>query len=110
MTKLPPGPRFAPIQTIRFVRDIDSTFRDAARRYGDPFTIPTLFGDLVVTGHPDGIKEIFTADPDTFNVFGTGPLEPIVCPNSMLLISGARHKRECKLLMPPFHGDRTRGY
>src|SRR4051812_21861804 len=110
MTKLPPGPRFAPLQTIRFVRDIDSTFHDAARRYGDPFTLPLLCGDMVVPGHADGIKEIFTADPDTFEVFGSGPLEPVVGPNSMLLISGARHKRERKLLMPPFHGDRMRSY
>src|SRR5262245_51730239 len=110
MSKLPPGPRFAPVQTVRFVLDTDGTFQDAARRHGDPFSLPTMFGDMVVTGHPEGIKDIFTADPDTFEAFGAAPIEPVIGPNSMLLLSGARHKRERKLLMPLFHGDRMRSY
>ena len=32
--------------------------------------------------------------------------KPIVGSNSVLLLDGARHKRERKLLMPPFHGER----
>ena len=93
MTKLPPGPHFAPLQTVRFVRDNDAMLRDLARRYGDPFTLPTLFGTLVVTGHPEGIKEIFTADPDAFVPFGNEPLEPVVGPRSVLLLDGPEHLR-----------------
>lgn len=84
--------------------------RTCADKLGSTFTIPTTFGPLVLTADPEGIKEIFTADPDTFEAFGTVPLEPLVGPNSMLLLSGARHKRERKLLMPPFHGERMRAY
>lgn len=107
---LPPGPRLAPLQTLRFVRDVNSTLTDAIRRYGDPFLLPLLVGDMVITAHPEGIKEIFTADPDVFASFGSGPLEPLVGKNSLLLLSGPRHKRERKLLMPPFHGERMRAY
>ena len=34
----------------------------------------------------------------------------LVGPNSILLLDGARHQRERKLLMPPFHGERLRLY
>ena len=33
-----------------------------------------------------------------------------VGPNSLLVLDGARHKRERRLLMPPFHGERMRLY
>ena len=32
--------------------------------------------------------------------------EPFLGPNSLLLLDGARHRRERRLLMPPFHGER----
>lgn len=110
MSQLPAGPRIAPLQTLRFAFDNNGLFRDCLRRYGDPFTVPTLLGTMVVTADPEGIREIFTADPDTFASFGAGPLEPFVGKSSMLLLSGARHRRERKLLMPPFHGERMRAY
>ena len=73
MSQLPPGPRFALLQTLRFARDNTPFFRDCLQRYGDPFTLPMLLGKLVVTADPEGIREIFTADPDTFASFGSGP-------------------------------------
>ncbi len=109
-TQLPPSGQFAFLKTLAFARGHIEVLRDCARELGRAFTLPTNFGPLVLTGDPEGIKEIFTADPDTFKPFGTVPLEPIVGPNSMLLLSGARHKRERKLLMPPFHGERMRAY
>ncbi len=60
---------------------------------------------------PAAIKQIFTASPEhalagRANVV----LKPILGENSVLLLDGARHKRERKLLMPPFHGERMRLY
>lgn len=107
---LPPGGRSAFLKTLAFGRGQIGVLRDCAREYGPTFTLPTTFGNLVLTADPEGIKEIFTADPDTFTPFGVVPLEPLVGANSMLLLAGARHKRERKLLMPPFHGERMRAY
>lgn len=106
----PPGGRSALLKTIAFGRGQIGVLRDCAREYGRTFTLPTTVGNLVLTADPEGIKEIFTADPDTFEPFGVVPLEPLVGANSMLLLGGARHKRERKLLMPPFHGERMRAY
>ncbi len=60
---------------------------------------------------PAAIKQIFTASPEhalagRANVV----LKPILGENSVLLLDGARHKRERKLLMPSFHGERMRLY
>ena len=110
LAHLPDGPRFAPLQTFLFFRDTDRYFREGVQRYGDPFTVPLAFATAVVTGSADGIKEICTADPDTFEPFGTDPLGPIIGEHSLILLSGAAHKRERKLLMPPFHGERMRAY
>src|SRR5262245_46184410 len=93
---LPPRGRFAILKTLQFARGRIDALRDLARDLGGTFTIPTTFGPLVLTADPEGIKEIFTADPDTFVPFGTVPLEPLVGSNSMLLLHGARHKRERK--------------
>lgn len=107
---LPPTGPFAILKTLQFARGRIGVLRDLARDVGKTFTLRTNLGPVVMTGDPEGIKEIFTADPETFEPFGTVPLEPLVGPNSMLLLHGARHKRERKLLMPPFHGERMRAY
>ena len=46
--------------------DLTYTLADMARDYGDPFTLPTAFGPMVVVVSPEGNKEIFSADPDIF--------------------------------------------
>lgn len=107
---LPPSNPFAFLKVFDFARGRMEALRECARDIGPTFMLPTTLGRMVFTADPEGIKDIFTADPDTFTPFGTVPLEPFVGPNSMLLISGARHRRERKLLMPPFHGERMRAY
>ncbi len=107
---LPPGPRFKPVQTWRFLRDPTRFGLESRARHGDPFTAPLPVGQVVMTGKPEGLREIFSADPSVFEPLGGLPLGPVVGPRSMLLLGGARHKRERKLLMPPFHGERMRAY
>ena len=107
---LPPGPRLTPVQTLRFLKDPTRFTQESRARYGDPFTAPLPLGEVVITGSPEGLRDIFSADPGTFEPLGNLPLEPAVGPHSLLLLSGPRHKRERQLLMPPFHGERMRAY
>lgn len=104
------GPRFRPLQTLHFMKDPASFFREGVARYGDPFQARLPMGNVLVTGTPEGLREIFSADPNTFDPLSRVVLEPIVGSNSLLLLSGERHKRERRLLMPPFHGERMRAY
>jgi cytochrome P450 len=39
-----------------------------------------------------------------------GILKPVLGEQSMIVISGEKHKRQRQLLMPPFHGERMRNY
>ena len=107
---LPPGPRLTPLQTLRFLKDPTRFTQESRARFGDPFTAPLPVGDVVMTGSPEGLRDIFSADPSVFEPLGNLPLEPAVGQHSLLLLSGQRHKRERKLLMPPFHGERMRAY
>ncbi|MDQ3958860.1 MAG: cytochrome P450 [Pseudomonadota bacterium] len=108
--KPPPGPRFTVLQTLEYARDPFGTLQKYTGRYGDPFTLRLLTGPIVFTGIPEGIREIFTAHPNTFESNAAPFLEPLVGEHSLTLLDGAAHKRERALLMPPFHGTRMKTY
>jgi cytochrome P450 len=108
---LPPGPsapRLAqgvyaltvPLRGLRRLRD----------RYGDAFTINVpIFGRAVVISDPAQIKQLFTAGPDVVD-----NLEPnlgrVLGPGSLFALTGTEHRKQRKLLVPPFHGRRLAAY
>ncbi|HEX8112784.1 MAG TPA: hypothetical protein VF516_33865, partial [Kofleriaceae bacterium] len=80
-------------------------------REGDPFRVRLPFaGEGLVTGSPEGARELFTADPAICEIMPANPLEGLLGPGSLILKSGAVHARERKLLLPAFHGERMRAY
>jgi cytochrome P450 len=107
---LPPGPRATPWSTLRFVRDPAGFFADQYRLFGDPCTLWSYQGPILITGDPELARTIFTAEPDTFEPFATALLSPFLGRDSLLMSSGERHRRDRKLLTPPFHGSRMRAY
>ena len=113
MQTLPAGPRApAVLQMMRWIRHPIPMLEDCRARYGDVFTLrfPTV-APLVLFSNPAAVKEIFTGSPDRLRAGEANViLEPFLGPSSLLLLDGARHKRERKLLMPPFHGERMRLY
>ena len=105
-----PGPRSATWQTVSFVHDPIATLQRYARRYGDPFTLKLFTGPIVLTGAPEGIREILTAAPQTFASNSASFLTSLTGEHSVLLLDGEAHKRERAVLMPPFHGTRLKTY
>ena len=106
---LPPGPRMpAALQTIGWwTRPLAFTERQRAR-YGSRFTL-RLLGQppIVVLTDPAELKQFFTAAPDVLHPGeGARLLEPIVGPNSVILLDEAPHLEQRKLMLPAFHGDR----
>ncbi|MEO1335639.1 MAG: cytochrome P450, partial [Myxococcota bacterium] len=95
---------------MRFARDPITTLDRWRAKYGDPFTIPAINGDVVTTGRPELIHAIFAAAPHRYAPFGVQALEPVVGPHSILIQQGRTHLRQRRLLMPPFHGERMRTY
>lgn len=94
-----------PLVAAYYRRPIDCLI-PLAERYGDPFILPGKV-PLVVSGHPEGIEQIYSADPATF-----APLNQdaafLLGNHSVLLQHGAEHKRARRLLTPPFHGQKVR--
>ena len=101
------------VQALRMtVRQIELVFR-ARRELGETFRFYGTFHDepVTITSDPDHIKSLFTASPeDAPSITGESPLRPIVGPNSTLTALGARHMRQRKLLLPPFHGEAVERY
>ncbi|MGK7914247.1 MAG: cytochrome P450 [Prochloraceae cyanobacterium] len=111
--KLPDGPKTLPLlQLIKWIGQPFEYLDNLAQYYGDIFTL-RLFGfpPLVFISNPQGIQEIFGADPKSFDVGRANEIvSPVVGVNSLVLLDGDRHKRERKLLMPPFHGEKVKSY
>ncbi len=106
---LPPGPRIpTALQTIGWwTRPLSYTARLHAR-YGSRFTM-RLLGQptFVVLTDPADLRELFTADPEVLHPGeGARLLEPIVGPNSVILLDEQPHLEQRKLMLPAFHGDR----
>ncbi len=100
------------LQTMRFTqRQIEFVFR-ARRELGEVFHMEAgIPGGTTVSSHPDHARSLFTAKPEHVpSLTAESPLRPIVGPNSVLTANGARHLRQRKLLLPPFHGDAIERY
>lgn len=106
----PPGWKFSIFDMQKLMRDPGLLMEETAARHGDPFTVWSPGKSVTLTAHPEGIKELFTADPAVLEPFGDVTIRPFVGSGSILLMSGERHKLERKLLMPPFHGARLKAY
>jgi cytochrome P450 len=109
----PPVVQLPPLaQMLRFnQRQIEYVF-GARRRLGDVFQMRSrLPSGLVVTGHPDHVRSLFTAKPEEApSLTGESPLRPILGTGSVLTAVGPRHLRQRKLLLPPFHGEAIERY
>ena len=103
----------ATLQGLRLARRPMSFALAAQRRFGDVWQlrVPTRAEAFTVTCHPDHVRSLLTADPaDAPSLTGESPLRPILGPNSVLTSVGARHLRQRKLLLPPFHGEAVQRY
>ncbi len=110
---MPPGPRVPRlIQMLHWIFRPIPFMRSCAATYGNAFTIRFIATPpMVFVSEPADIRQVFTGDPANLQAGRANRvLKPIVGSNSILMLDGARHKRERKLLMPPFHGERMRLY
>lgn len=107
-SQLPPGPKMPTTwQTIAsWTRPTVGLLR-ARERYGKRFTIRFLGQPpFVILSDPEDIKEVFQAPPDVLHPGeGARILEPIVGPNSVILLDEAPHLEQRKLMLPAFHGE-----
>jgi cytochrome P450 len=113
---MPPGPAGPGVwQQIRWILDPFDYMRRAAIRYGDCFTARLGEGasPIVFCSDPRSLETLLANDDASlFDAPGdlNGLFEPFLGTESVVGISGDRHRRMRKLLLPPFHGERMRAY
>jgi cytochrome P450 len=111
--RLPPRPDLSRFQmSVGFMLTPTRFLDSCHQRCGDYFTLlPARDRVLVVTADPEAVKRVFTGDPDLLHAGeGNVVLAPILGARSVLLLDGAEHMRQRRLLLPPFHGERMRTY
>ena len=113
---LPNGPNTPAIwQMFHWITRPFSFMRSCAQDYGDCFTVKLgeKFAPVVFFSHPQAMQTMLTSDDSkVFDAPGelNGLLEPFLGTQSVIGVSGDRHRRMRQLLMPPFHGERMRSY
>jgi cytochrome P450 len=110
MSTLPPGPRGRLRTLWRYGRDPYGETLRLFARYGDPCTVRTVGPPLISTADPQLVRAILAADPEGYEAFGVDLMAPVLGAESLILLSGQRHRAARKLLAPPFHGARMRSY
>jgi cytochrome P450 family 135 len=112
-TSLPPGPGDHPLlQTGQFLFRGEPYLESCRERYGDTFTLrgPAEVR-IVVTCDTEIVKQVFTGDPNLLHAGeSNGILRPLLGDKSLLLLDGPEHLRHRRLMLPPLHGERMRGY
>jgi cytochrome P450 len=113
---LPDGPKSPDIlQMLQWIATPFSFMRSCKDRYGDRFTVMfnRKFGPLVFFSDPEALRVILTGDDsELFDTPGelNAAFEPLLGAQSVIGLSGDRHRRMRQLLMPSFHGERMRSY
>lgn len=111
MPALPPGPRTpGPLQAVSWGLRYPQFTQRGRRRFGSTFTIrPGTMAPIVLTSDGDAIRRLFTGDP-LAKQHANDAVRPLLGDRSVLLLEPAEHLQRRKLLLPPFHGERVRGY
>jgi cytochrome P450 family 138 len=108
---LPPGPtNHRALQTVRTLANRRRAMLRLRDRYGDAFTIDMpVFGRAIVISDPAEIKQLFLAGPELADNLQRN-LGRVLGPGSLFALKGEEHRRQRKLLIPPFHGRRLSAY
>ncbi len=112
-TELPPRPTLSRFQMQFGFVLTPTTFLDQCHaKMGDYFTLmPSRDRVIVVTADPMAVKQVFTGDPNLLHAGEANVIvQPLLGDRSVLLLDGAEHMRQRKLMLPPFHGERMREY
>lgn len=111
--RLPDGPKTPPfLQTLQWIVRPLETLDTRAQKYGDTFRVlGKQLPPLLYFSSPQALQEIFNAPPEQLSsAEGNDILKPLLGECSLILLGGERHRRQRRLLMPPFHGERMRAY
>ncbi|MEA2159191.1 MAG: hypothetical protein QOD66_1571, partial [Solirubrobacteraceae bacterium] len=106
---LPPGPSVpGALQMLATWKRPAASLERLRSRYGKRVTVQLPFQPpFVILSDPDDIKDLFMAAPDVVHPGeGARILEPLIGPNSVILLDEGPHLEQRKLMLPAFHGEK----
>ncbi|PAY22181.1 cytochrome P450 [Dietzia natronolimnaea] len=108
---LPPGPALPrSIQGVGFGIARRRVLQRLQARYGNAVTVHLpIYGRAVVISDPALAKALFTAPQESLTNVDPN-LGRVLGEQSMFALEGTDHRRRRKLLTPPLHGRRIKGY
>jgi cytochrome P450 family 110 len=95
----------------QMAKNPEAFFRECLEQQGETFLVsfPGI-GPILFSGSPQGAEAMFRSPPELFEPLTPNPVEPLLGIRSLILLSGQRHQRERKLMMPSFHGEHIKSY
>lgn len=100
------------LQAVAWARRPLGFLERCQKHFGDTFTIRVRHaGTWVILADPEDVKRVFTADHAVLGVgLANSVLGPLLGPRSVMLLEEPEHVKRRKLMLPPFHGERMKGY
>ncbi len=100
------------LQKIKFILDPLGYLEYNSARYGELFQAPVIgnYDLMIFVDNPQALQQLMTNETKKFVAPGDRILKLITGDYSLFMLEGERHRRERKLLMPSFHGERMRSY
>ena len=93
------------LDKIQYILDSLGYLDKAYERYGENFKAPIIENNLFLISNPETLQQIFTRDSQDIAAPRNPLLGILTGDKSIFMLDGAEHRRERKLLMPPFHGE-----
>lgn len=102
------------LQTLELIANPIRFFEKYQRCYGDIFFTKILgyqSPPVYFVGEPQAVEKIFTAPSEQFQLGKiTHVFRPFTGDQSLIMLDGAAHWQQRKLLIPPLHGKRMHFY
>jgi cytochrome P450 len=97
---------------VRFAGDPLGLLDECHRRFGDTFTLHIAGnGRFVMFSDPESVRELFQGDPEVLHSGEANSLFiATVGRHSVLVLDGAPHMRQRRVLVPPLKGERMRAF
>jgi cytochrome P450 len=93
------------LDAMMLSRDPVKFFNNKSKKYGELFPIYLPQSpETYLGGSANVARELFNVPPHFFSPSASNPISPIVGSHSLILLGGAKHKEEKRLINPFFHG------
>lgn len=100
----------SPLRQLRSLMQPMSMYGWLKEQCKDIALLRILGRDYVGILTPEGIRQLFSADPTGYDVFWKDSFAGLHGDGSLFVLIGDRHRKERQLLMPAFHANHFRTY